>query len=414
MKKIYFLNEKERERISNLHNKNVKEKYLVTEEKQLLTENWLTWATRAVPFLIKNVSSGRGNTPARLPGGNTASSASILNKIISNPTTFSWLKTAGLVGLAGVAWAYMPGQVRAEEPTRNKQVYESYVNKCDALIQTKDLDDSEIDRIARKIYNFIGKVVYHLTDDQASYLATELEKLKTAGNYCAVDKKFMDIVKTEGTGSSWDASGYNYMHEIVSHVFYENAAFERSFVSPLSYLKGWNAKVSPTTTTTSEFWANSNLTGNVNPSNDFNCVKFAYKKNSEPFRGDQENNVDKRFLTDPNNPGKLSNLYYYFGKDLRYFSDGKWQDRKDMSRTGEYRCGPGEGLDAIIISSGNKKDDNKTGGGPTPIILDCNQLGRTKLSSSQLNELRSLIGSTETTSSLSQSEINLIYEKINI
>jgi hypothetical protein len=420
MKKLYFLNEKERERISNLHNKNVKEKYLVTEEKQLLNENWMAWAVRALPFLMRNSKTGNPSAPVSLPNGGTAPSASVLSTILSNPTTLGWLKGLGLVGLAGLAWEYMPGKRRPEEEGRNREVYENYVVKCDFLIENKDLSEADIDRKARKIYNYIGKVIYHLTPEQAAYLAAEIKDMKTAGNYCAVDKKFMNIVKTEGTGSSWDASGYNFMHEIISHVFYENAAFENSFISPLSYLKGWSAKI-PTNFTSSTksniSWANSNLTENPNPSNDFNCVKYAYKENSSPFRGGNAKYVDKKFLTDPNDSNKLSNLYYYYGKELRYFSDGKWQDRKDLSKNGEYRCGPGEGIESIIIS-GKESSTKKEGGGgviPTPSpSLNCNQLGKTKISFSQLSELRKLIGSNETDSSLTQREINLIFEKIKM
>ncbi len=414
MKKIYFLNEKERERISNLHNKNVKEKYLVTEEKQLLSESWMAWATRFLPWILGNKNS---SAPVPLPNGTQAPAKSIWDAISKNKNLMGLLKGAGLLGLAGLAWEYMPGKRRPEEEGRNREVYENYVVKCDYLIENKDLEDSDVDRKARKIYNFIGKVIYHLTPEQATYLAAEIRDMKTAGNYCAVDKKFMDIVKTEGTGSSWDASGYYYMHEIVSHVFYENAAFEKSFISPLSYLKGWTAKRPPNFTGSSKtntFWANSNLTENPNPSNDFNCVKFAYKENSSPFRGGNAKYVDKKFLTDPNDTSKLSNLYYYYGKELRYFSDGRWQDRKDLSKNGEYRCGPGEGIESIIISG---KENKSGGGGGTPIptpSVDCTQLGRTKLTSSQLSELRTIINSTETNSSFSQREINLIFEKLKM
>ena len=376
-KKLYFLNNEEKERILNLHENRTKNQYLINEK---------LWGTRYT------------------------------------------------------------------EPERNQKVYSEFVYNCDKIQSLNTFEDPrEIKRKAEEIYNTIGTVTYHLSPLLAGRLKSLIESLETGPNYCIVDRKFMDIVRNKGVSSATWSSGYNNMHEIVSHVFYKNAAWNESFYEPLSELANWGGKE---TTTPEEketenksgsFWANSNLTKNPSVDTEYNCVKYAYKLNAEQGwdSGKDLDSVDIKYIGDSSNEVKPSTpskeegaavksarkvaeknknfgtgLYFYYSSikspigGLRFFSDGMWQSRKDPKQTGEYYCGPGVGLEAVVISSG-KKDE---GGGkvipPIPTTIDCTKMGISIITQDKLNNLRKLIGSTETGSSISQNEINLIHNKL--
>jgi hypothetical protein len=312
---------------------------------------------------------------------------------------------------------------------RGKKFVDDYAVHClqDITIDNASLDMKQINDISEKIYRLIsgGGWIYatDISQDQLNQLVAIIKNLKTAGNYCAVDKRTTEIIRQKGTGTSWSSSGYENMHEIINTVIWRDTAWNQ-FVTAVSELKGWRGEKTDekaTETKSNRFWLNSNLTVNKNPSNEYNCVKYAFLENSSenwPSGKDLER-VDKAFLKDPDTN---EYNYYYYGDDLRYFSDGIWQDRTNKKITGEYYCGPGLYLEAVITGETSSSTTTTTtkksggsgggGGGGGTITVNCNVLGRTKLTSQQISDLRKKIESTETTSSLSQNEINLIYKKI--
>ena len=309
---------------------------------------------------------------------------------------------------------------------RADKFYNDFAVHClqDITIDTADMEMKQINEVSERIYKLIsgGGFFTSVSQSQLNQLVAIIKNLKTAGNYCAVDKRTTEIIKEKGTGTSWYSSGYNNMHEVINAALYKDSAWNE-FVNAVRELKYWAGKPiipNPTAKTKSEhYWINSNLTKNTSPSDDYNCVKYAYKKDSSKNwkSGDDLNRVDKSYLQDPNNPGQYTDFFYYYGDDLRYFSDGIWQDRTNKKITGEYYCGPGLYLEAVITGSSSTTSTTTTkggggGGGGGTTIVNCNYMGTTKLTPQQINDLRKKIESTETSSSLSQSEINLIYNKI--